>query len=66
MKKCPYCGSIVGLFSKETVKFDQYYKFTGEVNGYGDPVRVIKRNGTPLYCLTCKKRVTTLEELKEN
>ena len=36
MKKCPYCGSIVGLFSKETVKFDQYYKFTGEVNGYGD------------------------------
>lgn len=64
MNECPYCGSNAGLFSKETGKYDQYYKFDGEPAGYSDIDRIIRRKTTPLYCIYCGKRVTTLEKLE--
>lgn len=65
MDKCPHCGSDAGLFSKETARYEQYYKFNGEPNGYSDLDRVCTRKTTPLYCVYCGRRVTTLEKLEE-
>lgn len=65
MDKCPHCGSDDGLFSKEVAKYDQYYNFDGSPSGYSDLDRIVKRKGTPLYCVYCGKKVTTLEKLEE-
>lgn len=67
IKQCPHCGSDYGLYSKEYVRYDQYYKFDGTEDGYGEFGQLdqsIHRKSTPVYCLHCDKRVTTLEQLK--
>lgn len=66
MDKCPYCGSEMGLFSKEVGRFDQYYRFNGEPGGYSDLDVVCRRKSTPLYCIKCRKRVTTLQEIRRS
>lgn len=64
---CPHCGSDFGLFSKRYVKYEQYYKFDGDPDGHSElwPTdATYRRKTTPLYCLNCGKRVTTLEKLE--
>ena len=63
MDKCPYCGSEDGLFSKELTRYEQYYKFNGEPDGYSEFDNIIRRKSTPLYCVKCYRRITTLEKL---
>lgn len=63
---CPHCGENLGLFSKETAKYDQYYKFDGSQDGYSEFHSIAIRATTPLYCVHCEKRVTTLEKLMED
>ena len=65
MESCPYCGAKTGLYSKETASFDQFYTFDGEMDGYSDLRIKSYRKTTPLYCLHCDKKVTTLEKLEE-
>lgn len=65
MDRCPYCGSTVGLFSKEMVRYSQYYKFDGEPDGYSEFDTVKVRKTTPLYCISCEKRITTYQKLEE-
>lgn len=66
MDKCPYCGSGDGLFSKELTRYEQYYKFDGEPDGYSEFDNIVRRKSTPLYCICCGKRVTTLEKIGEH
>ena len=68
IKQCPYCGSRIGLFSKEYVSYQQYYRFDGKEDGYGEFTMTgtsLKRKTTPLYCIDCEKQITTLERLKQ-
>ncbi len=65
MDRCPFCGSDAGLFSKELGRYDQFYTISGEANGYSDIERIVRRKTTPLYCICCGKKVTTLEKLEE-
>ena len=68
IERCPYCGSDYGLFSRECVTYDQYYKFSGEPDGYGDSDTygfTNSRKTRPLYCIKCGKKVTTLEKLTD-
>lgn len=65
MTNCPYCGSNDGLFSNESVAYQQYYKFSGEPNYCSEFHSTKRRKGTPLYCLCCEKRVTTLEKIQK-
>ena len=68
IEHCPYCGSEDGLFSRECVTYDQFYKFNGEAAGYSDSDTygfTNKRKSRPLYCLKCCKKVTTLEKLTD-
>lgn len=65
---CPHCGSTDGLFSRECVTYDQYYKFNGEPAGYSDSDTygfTNNRKSRPLYCTKCRKRVTTLAKLTD-
>lgn len=66
MKACPHCGSNIGLYSKELARYDQYYKFTGEPDGFSDLCSIVKRKTTPLYCYVCDRKVTTWEKLVED
>ena len=66
IEKCPHCNGKYGLFSKEYVSYEQYYTYDGECDGYSEFKQTgtsISRKSTPLYCLKCEKKVTTLEEL---
>lgn len=63
--RCPFCGSNSGLYSKETARYDQFYTYEGEPDGYSDISNTAVRKTTPLYCIYCDKRVTTLEKLEE-
>lgn len=68
LKCCPHCGSDLGLYSKEYVRYDQFYKYDGTPDGYSDSDQLpatFRRKTTPLYCCNCDKRVTTLEKLTE-
>lgn len=63
---CPHCGSNRGLYSIEQVRFDQYYTFSGEPNGYSEFSQIgtsARRMLTPLYCMICDRKVTTAEHL---
>ena len=62
--KCPHCGSTNGLFAKEYVSYLQYYTYFGEADGYGDFSHTDRRISTPLYCVDCERKITTLEKLR--
>lgn len=65
-KTCPFCGDDLALYSIETVSYPQYYTLDGEPDGYGEFSQIgssNRRKTTPLYCINCEKRITTLEEL---
>lgn len=66
MNKCPYCGSSMGLYSKEVVRYCQFYKFNGDADGYSEFDDLKVRKSTPLYCQQCDKRVGTYEKLFPN
>ena len=57
MDRCPHCGSDYGLYTKEYVTFDQYYKFDGEPDGYGELAPVYYRKDAKVYCCECDKCV---------
>ena len=62
---CKGCGSTSGLYSKEYAQYSQYYTWDGEADGYSDLDIVSHRKSTPLYCLRCGKKITTLEKMQE-
>ena len=65
IEKCPHCGAKTGLFSKEYVSYEQYYTLDGDCDGYSEFKQLpcsMNRKTTPLYCLNCEKKVTTLEK----
>lgn len=64
--RCQFCGSDLGLYSKEIARYDQYYTYKGEPDGYSDISNIVRRKTTPLYCVHCDKRVTTLEKLERH
>lgn len=68
MNKCPFCGSSMGLYSKEIARYSQFYNFDGDTDGYSelDDLMVTRRKSTPLYCKNCDKRVGTYEKLFPN
>ena len=66
MNKCPYCGAEDYLYSIEHMRYEQYYDYNGEPQGYSDgsDPRPPRKN-VPLYCVNCGKRVTTLKALED-
>lgn len=60
---CPHCGSRNGLYSKECVRYVQFYKWDGEPDGYSEFDSIRYRKSVPLYCSKCNKRVGVAEKL---
>lgn len=63
--KCPHCGSSDGLYSKEYVFFQQFYKFDGDADGYSDFSPLKRRKIVPLYCCRCNKYVINHKKLMD-
>jgi len=63
IKQCPFCGSTAGLYSKEIVKYEQYYGYDGEPIGCSDNYDMTRRKSTPLYCQDCNKKIGTYENM---
>lgn len=54
-----------GLFSNEHVRYVQYYTFGGAEADAGEFVSENRRKSTPVYCMHCGRKVTTMEKLME-
>ena len=65
MNKCPHCGSDLGVYSKEYVRYAQFYDWDGEPDSYSDPEDLRYRKTTPVYCIKCDKYVCKLKKLME-
>lgn len=72
---CPFCGSVLGLYSKRMIIVSDGYSYDGsnqnlyyitlERNNLNTvkQIDVTKnRKKTPLFCMSCNKRVKYLEE----
>ena len=63
IEKCPHCGSTDGVYSKEVMRYDQYYDYNGEEIGSSEGISWKYRKTTPLYCIDCHKRIGTYEKM---
>jgi len=64
---CPRCGNNKSFYSIHYCVVEQYYNGDGEEDGCSDVCDSLnynmRRKSTPIYCLYCKKKVSTEEIL---
>ena len=64
MDKCPMCGSDYGLYTKHYgVRYDQYYTFKGDTDGYGELSEDSYHKDKKVYCCDCHKFIGMYSKL---